>query len=510
MGPSGDLDLRHGQTKDEPPYRPLDVWWQQANRGFTTRLLPRLILDGEARPVWVQQLGIANPSHANSRERLLAALERLRGLDPPNMKTEGRQDLVELYRALVHALLDHQDPPAIPLLVRPVDWNGRGEPVRWARPDEAVWYEPDRADHVALRRFKGVLHWVVRKRPGKLPESLGLRHFRVEHSEVGHRGQHGPADEKLESALHDQLTEALPDLLAASIASQSQPGFNIDEAIQRFTTMTVRHFDDVWIEWTFDGKVARQGEHEPGYVFLRTLDDGRVELCFDGTQLPLARCADPLSELLAGNRAFGSLYRDALHAWASNCTDGGAALRRFRSEQQDLGDLERMHARVQASIMSVAERTGWLEQLGRILSRFGEVKEQLEVGMVIRPQTFGTIAMRVHENDVQRAVAGLQRVQPRVDFYHPHGIELDKVERLPLLAEMAERNRGAWTEAKLDKWKAELDKPRDGEDEERRHLGFDATATLRRRLGLPAAPVTRAKKDAESFAAGQSLSTLFQ
>ena len=236
VGPLDGLDLQHGPEGDRSPYRPLDLWHQQAGRGFTTGLLPRVVLGPGLRPLWVQQLGIHNPtSEANSRARLLAALERLRRLNPQVMYDEQR-DLIEVYRALVTSLLTHDDPPAIPLLVRPVDGEGRREPVRWARPDESVWHEPDRADREALQSFTGVLHWVVRKQAEKRLGNLGLRHFRVERTDVQHRGTSNPL---LEQRLREQLTEAIPDMLAASVAFHLD--FDVAEALRNFTSMAVRH-----------------------------------------------------------------------------------------------------------------------------------------------------------------------------------------------------------------------------------------------------------------------------
>jgi len=493
------LQLEHGPEGDTSPYRPIDLWHQQAGRGFTTQLLPRLVLESGTRPMWLQQIGIRNPtSEGNSRTRLLAAIERLRRIDAQVMYNQQR-DLIEVYRALVASLLTHDDPPPIPLLVRPVDEKGRREPVRWARPDERVWHEPDRADREALQSFTGVLHWVVRKQAGKRLGNLGLHHFKVERTSVHHRGD---SDGELEQALREALTEALPDMLAASVASHLD--FDVDDALQRFTSATLRHYDDVWIEWECDGKIGRQGEHDQGDVFLSTLDDGRVELCFDGPESPLARCAYPLSELMAGNRAFGPLYRDALHAWLAHSKDQGASVQRFRREQ-GLGerDVLDMRDRVHASVMPPGDRAAWVAALGEILSRFGELADPLDVGMTVRPQSFKT-ARPVHEDVVQAAVAGLPRVQPHVDFYHPHGIQLqlEQVDRLRLLAEMAAQHPGEWTEANLVTWKQKLDQPLPSEDDERRFLGFDAAAALRRRLGLPKLPA-EFTADAMSFAAGQ-------
>jgi hypothetical protein len=496
VGAFDGLELRHGPEGDLSPYRPLDVWHQQSGRGFTTGLLPRLILDPAAPPRWLHQLGVRNPAEGNSRQRLTTAIDRLRRLDVQVMYDHQR-DLIELYRALVVALVAHEDPPAVPLLVRPVDQQGRREPVRWARPGEAVWHEPDGADREALQSFTGVLHWVVRKQSKQQLGNFGLRHFRVDRTTVQHRGE-SSAD--LEHQLRDALTEALPDILAASVISHI--GFDVKEALQRFTAMTVRHFDDVWIEWEFDGQTGGQGEREQGDVFLRTLDDGRVELCFDGPHLPLVRCALPLSELLAENRAFGPLYKDALHAWLAHERDRGASVQRFRREQ-GLGEREvqEMRDRVQASVMPAAERAAWVEALREALRPFGTLAAEPDVGMVIRPQSFAEAAP-VHEEVVREAVARLPRVQPRVDFYHSNGIRLDQCDRSPLLAEMAERHRGQWTEANLQAWKQRLDAPHPDEEEAQRHLGFDPVAALRARLGLPVVAVEPAA-DARSFADGQ-------
>jgi hypothetical protein len=293
---------------------------------------------------------------------------------------------------------------------------------------------------------------------------------------------------------------ALPDMLAASASFHLD--FDVAEALPHFTTMSVRHFDDIWIEWEFDGKVGRQGEQEYGDVFLRTHDDGRVDLCFDGDHVPLARCAYPLSDLMAGNRAFGPLYKDALHAWAAHSRDNGASVLRFRREQ-GLGEREvaEMRDRVQASIMPAEDRAAWVDALGKVLSGFGELSTLPEVGMVIRPQTF-LDAQPVHEDVVRAAVAQLPHIQPQVDFYYPYGIQLEQVERIPLLAEMAERHRGAWTEANLETWKQRLEQPLPEEDEARHHLGFDPSAAVRRRLSLPETP-GRFDEDALSFATGQ-------
>lgn len=497
LRPGDGRDLRHGADGDQAPYRPRDVWCQQAARGFTTKLLPRLILESGARPTWVRQVGIDSPAADwGERERLTSALRRLHALDARVLYDEQR-DLVELYRALVGSLLTQSDPPSIPLLVRPVDEDGRRLPLRWAGPEEVVWHEPTRTDLEALRSFCGVLHWVVRKQPESRLKNLDLRHFRVEDVKVSSLGDSGAL---LETDLRAALADALPDLLAAG--SSFHAAFDAGEALDRFTAMNVRHFADIWIEWRFDGKVGRQGEREQGDVFLRTLPDGRRELCFDGERLPLARCAYPLSELLAENRAFGPLFKDALHAWNNAAIDGGASVQRFRRErgltEPEVAD---WRGRVQASVMPPAERAAWQTELRRILECFGALTVEPAPGLVIRPDCFRD-PLPVSEDEVRSAVSALHRLHPRVDFHHPHGIDLAQVDRRPLLAEKAERNRGAWTERNLKQWKLRLETPMPTEDAARRSLGFDARMALRRRIGLPPESI-EPQRDAWSFAQGQ-------
>lgn len=491
------LDVRDGLGGESAPHRPVDLWHQQAGRGFTTQLLPRVVLDGPVPPLWLQHLGVRNPSDlANDRTRVLRGIARLRALEPREM-LDHQRDLVEVYRALVSTVLKEDDPPVVPLLVRPVDGAGRRLPVRWAHDGEEVWHEPDRANREALQAFRDVLHWVVRKQPAARARALGLRNFTVDSKTVRLRGE---SDEALTSEMQAALQRAMPDILAASLVAHQD--FDPGEALDRFAALSVQHFDDIWIEWTFADRKGEVGEDEPGDVFLRTLEDGRQQLCFDGPSVPLARCAFPLSQLLAGNRAFGSLYKDALFAWTAHAADGGASVERFRREQ---GLTERevaeMRDRVEASIMAPEERRAWRAAVEAALAPFGTLVAPPRLGMVVRPDTF-TAPVRAKDEDLRQALAHIAQARPRVELHHPNGLRLERADRIPLLAEKAERNRGRWTEASLQAWRQALEHPHPLEDEERRWLGFDALAALRRRLDLPAEPVAVAD-DAVSFARGQ-------
>ncbi len=491
LWPSDELDILQGVDQAPPPYRPVDVWAQQPSRGFTTELLPRLV--GSSQPSWAIQLGIVNPrDERQDVERLQAALSTLRRLDRQQLHAHQR-DLIELYRALVRAALTLPAPPFLPLLCRPVDDDGQRLPVRWAQESEEVWYEPQRADVEALRSFRGVLHWVVRRQSTAKVQQPDLWPFQEHSTKVV---SHGAPNTALANDLRTQLTDALPELLAAADAFHAE--FDGRGALETFAAVVVRQFEDVWVEWKFRDKVGTRGKQEDGDVFIQTCEDQRRELWFDGGAPPLAQCAYPLSELFAGNRLFGPLFKDALHAVAA----GPRAIARFRREQGlSADDVRDWRERVESSIMPAEERTAWVQTAQAILNDFGTVLEPPTPGMVITPRTFND-KRDCTERQVEDALAALPRLQPRVSFHHFHLVALELADRTPLLAEIAERNRDRWTEKQLNDWKCELEKPAAEEDEERHRLTFDVQASLRRRLRLPVERV-EPTREAWSFARGQ-------
>jgi hypothetical protein len=502
LRPSEHVRLLHGVDGDQAPYRPLDVWSQSARGGFRTHLLPRILLDEREPPSWLRPLGIGNPGHDRpGRRRLLTALTRLRAMTRLQMDEE-RQDLLELYRRLARSLLVSEDPPTIPLLCVAVDARGQRGGLIWADSTSGAWHEPSDADAAALRSFVDVLHWVVRKQALKPAAALGLLNFRIDPNETVVQNSGASRGERAD-ALHAALSDALPDLLVAGIGFHAE--FDAKAALDAFLKLTVQHHDDVWVEWRFDGRIGTQGKDDRGDVFVRTLPDGRKELVFDGDGLPMAQCAYPLSELLAGNRAFATLFKDALHAWRDAAGGDRSSVDRFRREQGLLeGDVVRWKGKLQAAVMSPEEVERWARDVRRILSTFGELADDPLPGLVVRPSTF-TTARDAHEDEVRKALSELEPLRPRVDFDTPNGELLDqalRAHRIPLLAEAAERNRGTWTEKQLNEWKTALDRPHAQEAIERRTLGFNPVHVLRRRLDLPSTPLDP-KPDALSFARGQ-------
>ena len=490
-----DLDIRDG-AGEGPPYAPLDLWWQYPNRGFTTNLLPRLVLDGRERPDWLSHLGISNPQDFTSQDRLLRALGRLRQLEPGALDNAEQRDLSELYRSLTGLMLRWDEPAPIPLLYRATDAAGVQQHLAWGSAQDGIWHDTGEFTG-ALRAFANTKVWVVRKAGEKKAEALGLRNFRPAPPIVHH---HGDPSDVLASALEGQLRRALPDLVAAACNGYAE--FRAEEAIHAFSGLRIRQFQDVWIEWSFDGRSGSLGRQEKGDVFSYRREDGGMEILFDGERIPVVDCALPLSELLADNRAFGSLFRDGLYAWSHGEGETCAAIQRFRREH-GISDQDVAHwqERISAQALTPAERQAWVSQVRQALEVFGTLKRDPEPGMWVRPDCF-EVPRHASEQDLRLALEGIEPLRPRVDFAGPHRLRLERTSRLPALAAAAEGHRGHWTEDLLRSLQQRADTPLPDEAERTQWLDFDADAEIRRRLGL-AQDAAPAADDAMAFARGR-------
>lgn len=460
------------------PYAPVELWWQYPNRGFRTALLPRLVVEPSGRPEWAMILGVSNPQEATSRRRLLNGFERLRHLEPRSLDEAGQRDLIELYRNLTDRMLGFEEPSAVPLLYRDIADDGTTRGLIWGNPEDGIWH--DTGSHTtALHAFTGVRVWVVRKAPLKRAALIGLRNFAPEPPRIGSTGV---SDDALACGLQGALSRAMPDLLAAGCASYNE--FRAEDALEAFAGLAVRHFEDVWVEWSFDGKHGSLGRNEGGDVLGHQRDDGGKELWFDGSRIPLIECAFPLSELLSDSRGFGAVFKDGLIAWSTARDGQSTSVQRFRREHGlSVRDVEYWRTRVDALTLGAADRLVWASQVKDALLPFGGLKGEPAPGMVLQPESFECLCHSL-EDDVAKALETVPVLRPRVDFAGPNRLRLDTHDRTQAIAAAAEERRG-WTEELLRTLRTLADTPLPEEDEATRWLDFDPRAALCARLGLP-------------------------
>lgn len=380
------------------PYRPLDIWWQTAQRGFRTRLLPRLIIDREdVLPAWANDLRLENPLRAASEPRIKQAMDRLRGA-PDAMQDE--RDLVELYRNLVDGALRIDPPLRVPLLYRHVDNEGRIGNLAWGEGDVEVWHDPGEPVSSALSVFRDVNVWVYRGGTKVQANALGAVHFDPPSPKVNFNS--GNQRPELAETLRQAIWRALPDLFAA--AALAREHFDHGEAIHRQAVLAVEHYEGVWIEWEFRNKSATRGFDEEGDVFLLPKGGAQRALCFDGNQVPLPECAFPLSELLCDSRAFGALFLNGLYAWANagNGEQAPPSVIRFRRDH-NLGEADIINWRnlLQAARLNPEQVREWRVKVDKVLSRYGQPSGTWEPGMIVTPNTWSHVTGDVGEEALQ-------------------------------------------------------------------------------------------------------------
>jgi hypothetical protein len=518
----GESELLGGQI--EPgrgpgaPYAPQALWRQGAQRGFRTRLLPRLIVvDEKTPPAWALDLGVEEVPRASCPVRIEHALDRLRG-DPAAIENES--DLIATYRNLVDgALRAVPELPSVPLLYRQVDQDGRISSLKWGGRGDDIWHDPGGAASSALSAFRDARIWVYRQAPREKAERLGAIHFAPSDSVI-HRDP-GAALPELAARLKAWLWRALPDLLAAAalapIAFEDHQG-----AIKRQATLTVEHSERVWSEWTFSGKTATRGLDESGDVFLLRPPAGATPiLCFDGHVPPVVECAYPLSELLCESRAFGALFRDGLYAWsqAGPALEIPPAVLRFRRDHNLTDhDIAHWRAQLEAARLDPGLEAEWRRLVRAVLGQYGQLSpDGPGPGDTITPGTWSPVNQEADldqaglRDQLTGALAhndAFQALVPSVDFssYHRQSFLTQWQEnRWAYMAAAAER-RGErdWTESLLDELTA-LGEGVLTEEEDRQFssLGFDPDQAWRSRFGLPLQGELAPSAPALQFAKGE-------
>ncbi len=495
------------------PYAPLDLW-MQSQSGFRTRLLPRLtVLRESMLPVWLQDLGIENPTQTDSEERILRALARLRS-SPDAMKDE--RDLSDLYRRMVEGVFKLDRPPQIPLLYRYVDENGGTRSLEWGQPENDIWHDPGGAESSALSAFRNVRVWAFRGTKRAKAEALGLVHFSPGPPQVEWQGE---SDHALAGRLRERIWEALPDLLAA--ASMAREELDEEMTIRQQAMLQVQHFERVWVRWQFAGKVAERGRDDLGDVFLLPLADGSKALCFDGHEPPLVECAFPLSEWLCGNRAFGTIFRDGLYAWsrAESERQRASSLARFRRDHNiSDADIGQWRGRLHEARLDGDRKALWQARVLNVLEQFGGVDEALWPGMTVTPalwkpaaQGVDTNAPNIDEETLRNRMESalvddpqFRLLTPLVDFRTTNRDRFLRESRVLYIASAADRfGRDEWTEALLEELTEQGSGVTDDDNFGFLHLRFNVDRALRGRYALPGDGDLAPTREALAFANGQ-------
>ena len=467
------------------PYAPLDVWRQQTSGGFRTRLLPRLEVERGSEATWYAQLRIANALETNGAERVRRAFEHLLHIDPRALDSAELRDLSELYRNLVDLSLKHESLTP-PLLYRVIGEAGRQQGLAWGGAADGIWHDTGE-NPTALLSFNDIKLWVVRKLSKQNATHYGLKNFAPVTAKVS---CHGDSNDPLAAKLRSRLHLAIPDLMAAASAAHND--FDANKALDVFARLIIRHYDDVWIEWSFDGRLGCLGKDSVGDVFEHVDEQGTHELWFDGPDVPLVECAHPLSQLLTEKRAFGALFKDGLHAW-SNAADSvgedgrvSGAVQRFRREY-GISDQEvaEFRLRIDALVLTVEDRLLWVASVREVLESFASgLSYEPFPGMVIRPEIFLN-ARNVAEDEVTAALAGISKLRPLVDFAGIHAATLVLADTLPALASAIEAiPREHWTQALLERLQKEIKVAHPDESARLKMMFFDSQAALHRRLNV--------------------------
>jgi len=493
------------------PYAAQSLWLQTVSGGFQTTLLPRLVVPRDRTPLWATDMEVRSPAaeqaEAGRTARIEDALSRLAGA-PEALQHE--RDLSDLYRRLVSPLLALDAPPAIPLLYRPIDAQGRAGGLAWGDASSGIWHDPGGIDSSALSAFRDVKVWVYRGASAKAAAALHLIHFEAGVPEVKQEGESKPARAQ---ALRDAIWQALPDLLAA--AALEREAFDEPEAIRRQAALEVCHFEHVWLRWTFQGKAAERGRNEQGDVFLAQQFGRAPAIYFDGEQ-PLVECAFPLSELLCDSRAFGAVFRDGLYAWSRALGQETAdSVSRFRRDHNlTEADVAQWRVKLEEVRLEGALRDRWRAAVGAVLERYGELAETVGLGMIVTPRTWsgfsevgGGLTAFALAAELARALETeprLQRLVPRVEFAQHHRHVLQQASRIPYIAAAAHARPAAeWTEHLLETLTALGEGVTDEETKQLDRLCFDADHVLRIRYGLSTEGPLSTDEAALAFARGQ-------
>lgn len=498
----GPVVIRDG-LRGHGPYAPLDIWRQRSSGGFRTLLLPRLEVERGNDATWYVQLGIANVLETNGAERVRRAFERLVCIDPHMLDSAALRDLRELYRSLVDLSVKHESLTP-PLLYRVVGEAGRQLGLAWGGAADGIWHDTGE-NPTALLSFNDIRLWVVRKLSKENASCYGLKNFEPKTAKVS---CYGDSNDPLAAKLHDRLRLAIPDLMAAASAAHND--FNASKALEVFARLIIRHYDDVWIEWSFADKLGCLGKDSVGDVFEHVTQQGTHELWFDGPDVPLVECAHPLSQLLTEKRAFGALFKDGLHAWSNAADSVGedgrvtGAVQRFRREY-GISDQEvaEFRLRIDALVLTAEERLLWVASVREVLQSFASgLSCEPFPGMVIRPEIFLN-ARNVAEDEVAEALAGISKLRPLVDFAGTHASALALADALPALAAAIEATpRERWTEALLERLQKEVRIEHADESAQLKMMFFDPQAVLHRRLGVERGDVPISSQALE-FAGGR-------
>lgn len=300
-----DSILIHDGVTGHGPYAPLDLWRQLASRGFTTRLLPRLEADRASDATWYMQLGIANALEANSAGRVRAAFERLEGIEPRTLDSMANRDLCELYRNLVDLSFKHENLTP-PLLYRVIGEAGRQQGLAWGSAAAGIWHDTGE-NPTALLSFNDIKLWVVRKLSKQKATDYGLKNFTPVTAKVSKQGD---SNDYLASMLRSRLHLAIPDLMAAASAAYND--FDASKALENFARLIIRHHDDVWIEWSFDGRLGCLGKDSVGDVFEYVAPEGARTLVRWFPSTPHRMRTSPESVVI-GKAGF----RSTVQGWAA-------------------------------------------------------------------------------------------------------------------------------------------------------------------------------------------------
>ena len=492
-------------TGGQFPLIPGQLWWQDPRRGVRTKLLPRIECDSSP-PRWATALGISGlgKSDRDFEDRPTRALQALKLMHQwhPLPPQDLRFDFEQTYTRLVEILPDgFEGTEEIPVLVRRYDSERSLKEIAWADPkEESVWHDTG-VQSYALAAFRQYSIWVVRRGPRRLATALGIKEFAPDHPEVI---VEGTEDVLRRDDLLNRLVMAFPDMFAAAAIAPVTPTFDAKEATRRQAVLTLQHAEDAYLIYKFDDKEGDLGRVEEGDVFMVPERVGQpAHIVFDGTNgpLPLIECARPLSELLCDNRAFVSVFKDALVAWSQAQEDsvGGSPVRRFR---RDHGlsdeDVQRWRDELLAHRMNDTQRQDWNAIVLQVLSSFGPVfPEKIIPGATVTPETWnldGEDIKAVTEGQVTRALRDALSLStesdhslvPTVSFASFHLQTLHKLNRALFVAAAAQRRgRQHWNEELYeDLWNRARAEPDDQENARCRVLTCDVQRLMRERLGL--------------------------
>jgi hypothetical protein len=309
-------------------------------------------------------------------------------------------------------------------------------------------------------------------------------------------------DYELSNILRNQLQLALPDLIAAADLTDEEA----DQAIEIFTCLTIRHYEDIWAIYSFNEKSGSLGEGTGGDVFAGTNEDGTKVLRFDGTNIDasLVECAFPLSQLFKDNRSLGSVFRNGLYAWSLTKTGDMHAVERFRREHGiSEEDVRYWKSELGKKTMSSEERDQWTQNATAILTKFGDLVAPPIPGMVLQNKHFKNLG-HFSEAEIQLALQKIALMPPLVNFSQHNSQQLKEIDLIPFIAQAAEKRSGNWSEQLLNELRAKAESACDGENSRIQYLDFDPAKEIKLRLGVEEADPA-AGDAAIAFANGEIL-----